>query len=257
LRLLGRRDEAERMLDHLLATAGEFGPALAAKGQLQLEAGKATEAIASFQTAIAKRSGSDHAFAKSGLAKALAQVGRLAEAEGVLDELVQLAPDSAEDWASLAVVRYQRGAAEAALEAVNRAIALEGSAQTHYQRVAILLQLGREKEAIADLRFVIGAGVEGSHAVRLSRLLLGRALCAAERFEEAASQLRLFLADPNDCDTDEQIQTAVVGIGLCLARLGHAIEGRYWMQHMNSLKVDARLQEDVEAIKRMLDELPK
>ncbi len=75
------------------------------KGQLQLEAGRAEEAVASFRAAIAKRSSSDNSFAQSGLAKALAQAGRLEEAETVLEELLQLAPESGEDWAALAVVK--------------------------------------------------------------------------------------------------------------------------------------------------------
>lgn len=88
--------------------------------------------------------------ARRGLALALYREGEDREALSELEALVKDAPDSASAWAWLAQVRFDLDDLEAALEAAQRSIELDGfDPRAAYVASRALFDLGREAEAEA------------------------------------------------------------------------------------------------------------
>jgi tetratricopeptide (TPR) repeat protein len=131
-----------------LAEAARLGPPSAslwsAVGHLRIENKNLDEARAAFTSALETEPGNEEA--ASGLAAALADSGKLAEAETALLRALEATPASAVLWNDLGVVRMRRGDFPGSVEALHKALSLEGSpdaAKANLDRAEQLLALDR------------------------------------------------------------------------------------------------------------------
>ncbi len=252
LRLLGRGEEAERILDNLLATVGEYGPALTVKGELQMESGRITEAVAAFRKAV-KKDPNDQ-FATSSLAQALLRTGEMDESQALLEKLLEAWPDSARDWAALGLIKYQKQQLVESLAALTRAVEIDGNAHYHYQRAATLLQMGKEQDALLDLEYVINTGGDPL-TVHVSHFLLGNTLCVLKRYEEAIPYFRLFLDNRHEYDSRDQVQMAAIELAYSLAKAGDRAGALKLLQQTEREGVSEELKPGFEGTKKLVDEM--
>lgn len=147
-----------------------------------------------------------------GAARMAVQVGNTARASqwlSVVDPSRLTTPVKAEYWSLKAQVLKETNP-EAALAALNTAIALEDAAYRRAERADILTKLDRRKEAIADL--------EAAHLAEPSNvstaLSLAYALSEAGRYGEAAAMFeRASRTDPKATDYLEDWGYALLGAG--------------------------------------------
>lgn len=93
-----------------------------------------------------------HADAMAWKAESMVLQGKMAESEPFLIKAVALKPKQVTLWANLAACRQMRGASAEALEAADRAIALDALCmEAHRNRAAALMGLNRYEEAQAAL----------------------------------------------------------------------------------------------------------
>ncbi|MDP6780042.1 MAG: tetratricopeptide repeat protein, partial [Candidatus Latescibacteria bacterium] len=82
--------------------------------------------------------------------KALQEAGRYVEAAAAYERVLQDFPEDRQAWKNLGRVRYLSGTREGALEALDRALAIDPEDRmVHYHRMLTLRALGRRKEAVA------------------------------------------------------------------------------------------------------------
>ena len=113
-------------------------------GHLRAEQKNGEEARVAFASALDAEPGNEEA--ASGLAAALADGGKLAEAETALAKALEASPASAVLWNDLGVVRMRRGDFPGAVEALHKALSLEGppdAARANLDRAEQLLALDR------------------------------------------------------------------------------------------------------------------
>jgi Flp pilus assembly protein TadD len=143
-----RRKGMAKEAEQELAEAARLGPPSAALwsalGYLRTEQKNVEEAGVAFASALEAEPGNEAA--ASGLAAALADGGKLAEAETVLLKALEVSPASAVLWNDLGVVRMRRGDFPGAVEALHKALSLEGppdGARANLDRAEQLLSLDR------------------------------------------------------------------------------------------------------------------
>ena len=143
----GMTKEAEQELAEaarLEASLGEVGLDWSAVGHLRAEQKNVDEARAAFTSALAVEPGNEEA--ASGLAAALVEGDKLADAETVLLKALEQSPASAVLWNDLGVVRMRRGDFPGSVEALHKALTLEGppdAAKANLDRAVQLLALDR------------------------------------------------------------------------------------------------------------------
>ncbi|MBC8647422.1 MAG: tetratricopeptide repeat protein, partial [Thermoanaerobaculia bacterium] len=106
------------------------------------------EAAAAYASAFALDRKDEEA--ASGLGLALADAGKLAEAEASLLQAVEVSPQSGALWNNLGVVRTRRGSYSEAVDAFRKALSLDPkleAAQANLARAEQLLALDRASAA--------------------------------------------------------------------------------------------------------------
>ncbi len=143
-----RRKGMTKEAEQELAEAARLGPPSAALwsavGHLRAEQKNAEEARAAFTSALEVEPGNEEA--ASGLAAALSEGDKLAESETVLLKALEHSPASAVLWNDLGVVRMRRGDFSGSVEALHKALTLEGppdAAKANLDRAEQLLALDR------------------------------------------------------------------------------------------------------------------
>jgi tetratricopeptide (TPR) repeat protein len=143
-----RRKGMTKEAEQELAEAARLGPPSAALwsavGHLRAEQKDSEAARGAFTSALESEPGNEEA--ASGLAAALVDGGKVAEAETVLLKALQISPTSAALWNDLGVVRIRRGDFSGAVEALRKALSLEGppeAAKSNLDRAEQLLALDR------------------------------------------------------------------------------------------------------------------
>jgi tetratricopeptide (TPR) repeat protein len=149
---MGKNEEAERTLDLLLSSIGEYVPALLVKGEILLAQGKSGSALDTFEQALKKDP--SETFAMSGMGQAWLQMGQLEEAEKMIRQVLKLNGENAQDWSNLGTVLYQNNDLDEAIDCFSRAIQIAGEPEFHIQRAACLYAQKNVKEALLDLRHV-------------------------------------------------------------------------------------------------------
>ena len=200
LRHQGRADEALRLLEHLMASVGEYGPAARVAGEIHLERSELEDAVTCFQNASAR--GAEDYYAWSGLAQTQIRLYRFAEAEEAARKALQLAPDSSVDAGTLATALYQQNRFEDAIEAFDEAVRLAGDIQNHIGRAAALLQAGEAQRALQDLQHAEAADETGM-ARHVLDLMMGLALEALSRPKDARPYFEHWL---EQCQPGEEEQ---------------------------------------------------
>lgn len=129
-------------------------------------------------------------------ARALAQAGRLAEAEAVLRRLIEQAPNHAELLNQTGLLCYQQGKLGEAEKLIRRAIAINAGAPAYHTNLGgILREQGRVGEALECFQRVIDLNRTDAGA----HLNLGGALQQLGRLDEAiAAYQRAFELNPSD-----------------------------------------------------------
>ena len=170
----GHAQEALHLLETLLHAVGQYGPAVALRGELLLDMGRVDEAVAALQQAPG---------AEGALSRALLQAGRLDEAEKAAKTAVEADGDDAEKWSTLGQILYQKEQFVEAVEAFTHAVSRAGLVVHHVQRAAALVQGGQAAEALEDLTFARrnDTGGGAAHVVNLMSAMAHEGLGQAEK----------------------------------------------------------------------------
>ncbi|MBI5105453.1 MAG: tetratricopeptide repeat protein, partial [Solirubrobacterales bacterium] len=126
------------------------------------EAGRLRRAESACRAALAEEPGDPRALAL--LARVLARTGNAALAAMLLERALAAAPERAELRLALARLLLQTGDPAGALAQLDAVLEAEPSAPARVQRGLALRELGREDEALADVRAAADAAGEDAHA---------------------------------------------------------------------------------------------
>jgi predicted O-linked N-acetylglucosamine transferase (SPINDLY family) len=194
LQRAGRLAEAEQLCLGILQTAPDAAPARHLLGMIQLQQGRAGEALASLDAALARAPGAPAILASRGLA--LQANGRLEDALASLDGAVAAAPGDATTWYNRGMLLRQMKRPEAALQSYDKALALRPSdVKILNNRGNILRELQRPREALEC--FEQGLALKpGDDALQSNR---AAALFALARYADALGAIDGALANrPRD-----------------------------------------------------------
>jgi predicted O-linked N-acetylglucosamine transferase (SPINDLY family) len=158
LQQAGRLEEALACCDLALACARAGAPGLAVlsatRGEVLLDMGRAADALAAFDQALAQDSGLAAAWNNRGLA--LNALGQPEQALESFARAAALAPASPDPLANHGDMLKQLRRHEEALASFARALALDPThSTTLYNRAAALAEMGRTEDAIADYSKVL------------------------------------------------------------------------------------------------------
>jgi tetratricopeptide (TPR) repeat protein len=175
---LSRQDHAAALahFERAIEQAPAYAPALAGKGQTHLALDQRPQALASFDAALAAdpgltaiRSTAD-VLRFQGLqggvagARAAAQAGRLTEARTGYTQAIAASPDSPFLYRELAVVEQRDGRLPAALQQIEKAIALDPNDSRNFVVQADVLEaMGQWEKAVAAL--TSAAALEPAEAI--------------------------------------------------------------------------------------------
>lgn len=122
-----------------------------ARGFAAQQAGRATEAVAAYERALALVDDLD---THANLANALKATGRVDEAQREYDLVLAARPNDADTWYNLGNLRHrQRHDAQGAIEAYRRATEANPElGEAHFALGAVLLELGDTETAIVSLQ---------------------------------------------------------------------------------------------------------
>jgi predicted O-linked N-acetylglucosamine transferase (SPINDLY family) len=193
LQQAGRLAEAEQRCLGILKAAPDFFHARHLLGMIQLQQGRAAEALSSIETALARAPAMPALLASYGLA--LQANGRLDEALASFDRAVAAAPGDAVTWYNRGMLLRQMQRHEAALQSYDRVLAIRpNDIKALNNRGNVLRDLKRDREALDS--FDKGLALKPGDPVLLS----GRAaaLFALDRHAEALVALDGVLASRPD-----------------------------------------------------------
>ena len=140
----GMKKEAERELGDAARLAPNDLSVWTTLGLLRMEQKRPEDAATAYASAFNLDPKSEEAAA--GLSVALLEAGKLEEAEAALGRALGSRPDSALLWNNLGVVRTRKGAFGGAVEAFQKALAIDGSldaAKSNLQRASELFAIDR------------------------------------------------------------------------------------------------------------------
>lgn len=151
LQRAGKLAEAERLCLGILQDAPDLFQARHLLGMLQLQQGRALEALASFDAALARAPATPALLASRGLA--LQANGRLEEALASFDRAVAAAPGDATTWYNRGMLLRQMKHLEAALQSYDTALSIRpNDVKALNNRGNILRDLQRHEEALDSFR---------------------------------------------------------------------------------------------------------
>jgi len=145
LRRQGKLRESERELSDATRLAPNETAAWAALGHLRLDLKKPDDAATAFRAALDLDPSSEEA--ASGLSAALAEAGRLPDAEEALTRVLSANPKSAVLWNNLGVIRSRRNAFGGAVEAFQKALAIDGTLEAAKSNLTRAEQLAAMERA--------------------------------------------------------------------------------------------------------------
>ncbi len=141
----GKLKEAERELAEATRLTPNETAAWSTLGHLRAEQKKPEEAATAYRAALDLDPANEEA--ASGLGVALSEAGRFADAEAMLVKTLETIPKSAVLWNNLGVVRTYRGAFAGAVEAFDKALALDGGFEAARSNLARAQQLSALERA--------------------------------------------------------------------------------------------------------------
>jgi serine/threonine-protein kinase len=205
--------KANEALRQAVALDPDSAPVHYALGDMQYRTGQNAQAEASFRRALEVQP--DYDAAQRGLAQVLAGLGRVDEAESVLQQAIRFSKNW-NNFFMLGTIDYRAGRYTAA------AAAFKGAADANPAVAGPFIMLGNTQYILGDLQQAVG---NFEHAVRLGpapRAYANLALAYYDegRFEDALQSYQLALkGDPRNPDTHRNI-------GDVQRRLGRSQEAR-------------------------------
>jgi predicted O-linked N-acetylglucosamine transferase (SPINDLY family) len=208
LEQLGRAGEAVASYDNAIASDPSAIDAFIYRGNALQNLGRLAEALASFDGAIALNPANADSHGKRG--NVLIGLGRLEEAVASYDRAVALKPDYHQVLNNRGAALAKLGRLQDALDSYNRAIALNpDDSEAFNNRGQALADLGRIDEALASFERSIALN-NGKPEAFNNR---GRALAGLRRFDEAlASFDRSIALNPKDADAFNNRGNALVDL---------------------------------------------
>ena len=205
----GLSGEAVEALEHALQVHPEHPAILDRLGSLYAEQGRWQDALQAHQRAI--ELGLPGLGPRLRTATALAELGRLAEAEAAASEALSQSPDDIDALRVWGAIASRRGNFEAALPALLSVERLDGdNPEVHYNLGWLYTQTGRRRAAAASLQRAIA--LEPRHARALHDLGILHAQGGA--WDEASKALRQAL------DANADFPEAHYSLGLVFAQQG-------------------------------------
>ncbi len=134
----------------------------------------------------------------------------------MLRRLLDSKPDWWSQWGALGSLCYMQGRFAEAAECYTKAVQLSGDAECKLRRAAVYIQLGEGDTALVDLDAV---GVRKGGA--LGTLLRGWAYLQLQRWGDAATQLRQWLAQSDGADPTQR-QGVMLQCAWALLKKGEA-----------------------------------
>lgn len=183
----GRKTEALASFDHALAARGNFFEALFNRGNLLLEMRRHTDALADFERAAVLRGDVPGVWNNRGTA--LRALRRLDEALVSYERAAQLQPGHVNALTNRAMILHELKRFDAALAAADAALAVQpGFAEALYVKANILRDLGRLQGALENYEATRTAAPDHPYALNgIAQATL--ALCDWSRTAELAPQL--------------------------------------------------------------------
>jgi tetratricopeptide (TPR) repeat protein len=195
---LGRNDEAiaayQTALARLAADNDERAALLRRLGRVQRSAGQPEAAIASWRAALDLAPG--HAGVAFNLGNALRELGRSAEAEAAYRRALKIEPGLLRAQVNLGAVLRDEGRLEEAEAAFRASLAADPASRDARRNLAIVLHdLNRPEEALRLLEPLLAAGTGERETLEIAALLFQALKRPAEALAVAD---RLIAIDPND-----------------------------------------------------------
>jgi tetratricopeptide (TPR) repeat protein len=148
---LGEPEAARADLDRVLAIDPDCTDAYVNRAGIRLAAGDLEGALKDAFAGLAREAENPHLLAILG--QVHAELGRAPQARAALDQALAHPDAPAEAWAARAAVRFDAGDLAGALADLEQAVALTpADPATLFNRALILQELGRPGRALADLR---------------------------------------------------------------------------------------------------------
>jgi Flp pilus assembly protein TadD len=239
--IVGRTDEAERMLRDLASRPPASATVRTELGRVLLRQGRAAEALAEIEAALrdrpedvrallalaiahaqldrpeARRTAIERLLALTpatagdldSLGSVLHREGLLSDAESVFQSAASLAPDRADIRRNVALATWAQGKREAALLEIEAAIRLAPRyALAHFTRGQILEELGR----VDDARDELAAAADLDPARVEPRLTLARLLTRAEDLDGAERELQRAVTEaPANAEARRGLALVLIG----------------------------------------------
>ena len=193
--LAGRHDRANTEYRRALRANPRSYESVMRMGKAQQARGKEDEALERYRTATSLAPRSVQArYAEAAL---LRDMGRRDEAIRVYDQILEVRPRSPDAWHGIALVRHDGGDVPSAIEACEKALALD---ETHYlahRMIGVLVTDSDTPRAVASLTACIDSN---PHFV-VAYIDRARALCKLGQIDRARADLKRAIAfDPRDTE---------------------------------------------------------
>ncbi|MGH9629244.1 MAG: tetratricopeptide repeat protein [Bryobacteraceae bacterium] len=186
---LGRFQQAEDAFRKAVSAAPELPPALVGLGTSLITLGRSKEAVPVLEKAM--KLNPEDVMARRALGHAYQEQERFVEGEAVLRSVLKENPRDAESWYYLGVLFFERKYAQSALDALDKALAVQpGNFRAKLYRAAALVQLGRTQEAesaFTSLGRIPGALKDPEYLAEYALLLYhtNRSEAALEKIDQA------------------------------------------------------------------------
>lgn len=186
--LQGQAEKARPALDKAIDLNPHDFNALEAYGDLEVKGGTLDEAVIRYMAAAEAASGGDRGDLVLKATAALTRAGQGARAPALLEDALKRGIESAALWSELGDVRVSAGDLPAALEAYEKAAALDPKDPTLWELAGeVALKLGRLDDAEADFKRSLEVADRSVVHVALARLCRQRkdAACVAAQLDAA------------------------------------------------------------------------
>jgi len=185
LMVQGRRDDAKKVNDQILAADPKDNDALSMQAQLLLDKGDLQNAVAQLQTVVTRAPG--NFVAHYNLGRGLRDKGDIEPARAQFNEALRLRPDYTPARLDLAQLQLSKGEYEAAIKTADEILSYDrNNAKAHLLRAAAYLRSNQTAKAKDELKQILDHNPNSEEAM----MQMGVALVAEKKYKEAEDAFR-------------------------------------------------------------------